>query len=287
MANSTSATRAAVVVGGANGLGRAFCRLLADDGWHVVVADIDETAAAETLQVVAAAGGRIEFERLDTTDLKQWQALHDRLRIKFSALDLLVNSAGVTATGEVGEQAAETWRWLIEINLLGVVWGCHTFVPWLKDNRRGANLINVASFAAMYSSPNLAAYNLAKAGVVSLSETLFGELRPHGVGVTVVCPGFFPSGLNPRGRFQTELDRRMTMDNIARSRLTPDEIARDALAKMRRGRLYAVRPRSCRLLWLFKRCLPTTWLRYVAWERRRSLQRYGVAIDAEKRGRDA
>src|SRR5690606_26329534 len=101
---------------------------------------------------------------------------------------------------------------LLSINLHGVIYGCHTFVPWLKENPHGAHLINTASLAAFLAVPEMGAYNVAKAGVLARSETLYAELRPHGVGVTVLCPGFFQTGLLERGRFNHEYARGVARD---------------------------------------------------------------------------
>ena len=90
--------------------------------------------------------------------------------------DLLVNNAGIGGSGEVGRFSLESWRQLLEVNLFGGVMGCHTMVEWLKANPRGAHLMNTASFAAMAAAPSMAAYNVAKAGMLALSETLYGEL---------------------------------------------------------------------------------------------------------------
>jgi NAD(P)-dependent dehydrogenase (short-subunit alcohol dehydrogenase family) len=122
----------------------------------------------------------------------------------------------------VGQCALEDWHWIVNINIWNAIHGCHTFVDWLKRNPRGGHLINTASLAAIGSFPGMAAYNLTKAAVVSLSETLHAELRPHGVGVTVLCPSFFPTSLLDSARFSTEHDRRMAWSEFLQSRLTAD-----------------------------------------------------------------
>jgi len=247
--------RYAVLTGAGGGLGRAIALRLASDRWHIAAADISEAAAAETVQLVRDAGGDGQTELLDVRDPTQWEALRDRLQAAWPQLDLLVNNAGVAGAGEVGEYPLDDWQRLMETNLWGTVYGCHTMVDWLAA-RHGTHLVNIASIAAHVSAPAMAAYNVAKSGVVSLSETLYCELMPRGVGVTVVCPGFFASRLLDAARFGTDEQRDAAQWLMARSQITAEQVAEAAVRGMRRKRLYVVLGWRARLLWRLKRFLP-------------------------------
>ena len=199
-----SATRQyAIVTGGASGLGRAICLRLARDGWHVAICDLNLEGAQETLDLVRSAVGEGQVERLDVSKQEEWADLAQRLQAAWPQLDLLVNNAGVSGSGEVGQYTLDNWKWMVGINLWGPIFGCHTMVDWLKRNPRGSHIINTASLAAMCMLPTMASYNVTKAAVVALSETLYAELKKHRVGVTVLCPSFFYSNLLSISRMQT------------------------------------------------------------------------------------
>ena len=262
--------RTAIITGAASGLGRALSVRLARDGWTIALADINAAGAEETRKHVEAAGGEAFFEPLDITQLDQWLSLRERLQTRWNQLDLLINNAGIGGSGEVGQYALEAWRRLIEINLFGGIHGCHTMIGWLKSNPRGAHLINTASFAAMAAAPSMAAYNVAKAGMLALSETLYGELRRHRVGVTVICPLFFRTNLLSNWPCTTEAERRACEFYTDNAGFTAEDVAEAAIRAMYRGRLYVVLGRKARWYWRMKRLMPQTFLnliarKYAAW----------------------
>lgn len=256
----------AIVTGAASGLGRALCERLARDGWEIALCDVDEAGSRETLERVRAAGGAGRVEPLDVTDVAAWEGLRARLQSDWDHLDLLVNNAGVVVSGDVGRCPLEDWRWIVEVNLWSVVHGCHVFVGWLAANPRGGHVINTASLAAIGSFPGMAAYNLTKAAVVSFSETLHSEWRRHGVGVTVLCPSFFPTRLLESGRFASDVDRRIARGEFARSTLTAEAVADAAVKAMAAKRLYVFQPAKGRLIWWVKRLSPPLFFRLLAVE---------------------
>ncbi|MFM8891436.1 MAG: SDR family NAD(P)-dependent oxidoreductase [Planctomycetia bacterium] len=256
--------RRAVVTGAGSGLGRALAVRLARDGWHVACCDIDETTASETVRLVEEAGGCGQAERLDVTRPEEWEILLDRLRGDWPRIDLLVNNAGVTGAGEVGRFALADWRWMFDVNLFGVVYGCHYFCEWLAENPARPHVVNVASMAAFASAPTMAGYNATKAAVVSLSETLYAELRHRGVGVTVLCPGFVATNLLVGGRWQRPQLQVRARSFFEASRLTADDVAEATVRAIRRRRLYAVVPLRGRVFWRLKRLLPQWFMTQVA-----------------------
>ncbi|MCA9260951.1 MAG: SDR family NAD(P)-dependent oxidoreductase [Planctomycetales bacterium] len=256
----------AIVTGGASGLGRAICLALArEPGWHVVVADVDAVGAAQTLaeiELLRAAGGKssAEVALLDVTRREDWLELRRRLRTRFETLDLLVNNAGLCASGEVGPDASGSWERLLEVNFFGSLRGCQAMVEWLKESRDvRPRIINVASIAGLLSAPAMGAYNASKAAVISLSETLFAELEPLGVQVSLVAPGFFASQLLDRGDFTDRRHLARARRFVRNATFTAADVARIALK--RNAGLYVVVGRRARWLALAKRAAPTTLLR--------------------------
>jgi short-subunit dehydrogenase len=182
--------------------------------------------------------------------------LRERLQSDWAHLDLLVNNAGVAGAGEVGKFSLDDWRWIIDVNLYNGIYGCHTFVEWLKQNPRGAHIINTASMAAIASAPGMAGYNVSKAGMLALSETLYAELLPHNVGVTVLCPAFFATNLLKQGRWAQDNLKLVAERAFQVSKLTAEHVADQAVRAMHRKQLYVVTPFSSRMHWWIKRLMP-------------------------------
>lgn len=256
--------RHAIITGAASGLGRALAVRLAADGWRIALADLDGGGAAETLKQVEQAGGTGRVEHLDVARLEPWQALRERLRGDWPQLDLLVNNAGLGCSGDVGVFPVEEWRNVLDVNLFGAIYGCHSLVAWLKENPRGSHIVNVASFAAIAPSPSMAAYNVSKAGVVALSETLYSELKPHGVGVTVVCPMYFRTNINASARFYNKFQGEIIRRRTEQSTTTADDVAAAAMRAMRRKQLYAIPGRQARWYWWLRRLSPAGFLAGIA-----------------------
>ncbi len=263
----------AIVTGGAAGLGREFCLRLACDGWHIAIVDVDREAAEETSRLVSQAGGSGRVEICDVTEIESWLALRDRLHAEWPRLDLLVNNAGMFAAGNVGTLDLGEAEQLIRLNLLGVLYGCHTFVPWLAECAKSERtaIINVASSFAFLCPPGMAPYNLSKAAVVALSETLHGELKPRGVGVTVVCPGPMPTRFVESASFERPEFQKLTESYVRQSTLDPASVAGAAINASSRRRLYVVMGSDQRWYWRAKRWMPRTLLNRVSRRVRKDL----------------
>ena len=244
----------AIVTGAASGLGRAIADALLADGWKVACIDLPE--AITRWDGERPPVGRELRIAMDVRDGTAWQSLHDRLRREWNDLDFLVNAAGVGATGVVGMLPEPQWRRVVDTNLIGTALGCETFLPWLRANGGRPHLVNVASIAAVLAPASMAAYSASKAGVVALSEAIAAECPRRRPGVTIVCPGFFRSGLLDTWHFtsgveQREAERRMTL-----TWWTSDRVARRVLRAVRRNRRYVVVGLQARWLWRLKRLAP-------------------------------
>lgn len=252
---------AAVVTGAGSGIGRAFALELARRGGRVVCADIDPAAAKETVLLVEAAGGDALAVGCDVGSEEQVRELAAAAEEWLGRPpSLVVNNAGIGVGGRrVGDAPLQEWRRTVDVNLWGVVHGCHVFVPALREAGRGG-VINVASAASFTAAPRMAAYNVTKAGVVSLSETLAAELAGSGVAVTVLCPTFVRTNIIGNGLIDPAAARLATVA-MRVTGLSADRVARTTLDAHDRGRLYVVPQLDAKALWQLKRHLPATYTR--------------------------
>ena len=248
----------AVVTGAASGLGRDISIALARKGFRVLVADVDTKEAAVTLKMVEQAGGSGEIYPCDVTRVEEVQKMADHVFGYWGGLDLLVNNAGVAAAGLVGDMPIEDWQWLMNINLWGMVYGCHAFIPKMKQARRG-HIVNVASAAGIVSLPEMACYNVSKAAVISLTETLRGELATHDIGVSVVCPTFFNTNLLRDMRYCDEFQCAFAHAAFDNAKMTSEDIAALVVKAYEKNRLYVVPQASAKMQWFFKRLSPASY----------------------------
>lgn len=251
----------AVVTGGGSGLGRSLALEIARRGGRVIIADIArERAESVAREVDTLVGpGKAFATACDVTKVEQVEALATFADDTLGSVSLVVNNAGVAVGGHVGEVSLDDWRWVAEVNLWGVVHGCHVFLPRLKQQGGGA-ILNVASAAGLLSPPQLGPYNITKAAVVALSETLYAEAKPHGVHVTVLCPTFFRTGLLDTARGTDESTRAFVAKLMDGSRVQSDDVARAALDALQKRELYCVPMADGRTLWALKRALPQRFL---------------------------
>lgn len=245
----------AVVTGAASGLGRAFAYALAERGGRLVLGDVDLEGCEQTAAEVRLRGGEAAVLRCDVAELAQVEALATEAEQRYGGADLVVNNAGVGVAGPLGEIPMQDWQWILGINLWGVIYGCHVFVPRFKAQGHGA-VLNVASAAGLLCAPEMAPYNVTKAGVVALSETMAAELAPHNIAVTVLCPTFFPTNILDRGRHSGAKGEKLARKLMAQSRFSADDIARIALEGLEAGTLYVVPQQDGQWLWRLKRLAP-------------------------------
>jgi short-subunit dehydrogenase len=248
-----------VITGAGSGFGRALALELAGRGSRLTLSDVNLQAVEETAQLAESAGAKgVRAMRCDVTKIEEVEALAAAAE---PPIDLVVNNAGVSSGGRIGELPIKDWKWTIDVDLFGVIHGCHVFVPMLRAQGHG-HILNVASAAGLLAAPHMGAYNVAKAGVVALSETLSGELLGTKVGVTVLCPTFFQTDIAKSGRF-TDDKTRVRAEALVSKGKTADGIARYALEACRRNALYAIPMADGRWLWRFKRASPMAF-RHVA-----------------------
>ena len=215
MSSPDSSPKTVLITGGGAGLGEAMARRFAAAGWTPIVADLD-LARAEA--VAADLGGQALALAMDVTREEDWQRVAAEVGQRFGTIDVLINNAGVAVGGTLEETSVEDWRWVLDIDLMGVVIGCKTFAPDMRARGAG-HIINVASFAGFAAAPGITAYGTAKAGVIAMSEMLRAELADSGVQVSVLCPAFVKTRLTetmraPDSSYQKRVERWMSNSGV-------------------------------------------------------------------------
>lgn len=243
----------AVITGAAGGLGRALARRCAARGLKLVLADVDRDGL-EAVRRTLGEGAPCATRPTDISRAEEVEALAALAFERFGRVHLLFNNAGVGLAAPVADTSENDWRWVLGVNLWGVVHGVAAFLPRLQAQDFESRIVNTASAAGFLAEPGMAAYSASKHAVVALSETLHRELADGGsrVGVTLLCPAFFPSGITAsersrppelaRGRppSPAALEAEARLEKAVRSgRLDADQIAEMALAAVEAGDLHA------------------------------------------------
>jgi len=196
-----------VVTGGASGIGRSCALEFARRGASVVIADINEERIHETVEALTEGGSRARGVRCDVTSDADVTRLRDESLAAMGRVDILMNNAGVALLGPPESVPIDDWRWILEVNILGIVRGAAAFIPHMLERGSG-HIINTASIAGLHAySWDAIPYITSKFGAYGLSEGLFAYLTPHGVGVSVLCPGLVNTNLAENARFLGAEDR--------------------------------------------------------------------------------
>lgn len=264
MHRARTARTSAVVTGAGSGLGRAFAEALAARGGRVVCSDLKAESAAATARAIAACGGQALAAACDVSDVRQVEALADSAeRWLGGPVDFVVNNAGIGVGGSaVGEMSLDDWSATLGVNLWGVIHGCHVFTPRLRRIGRGG-IVNVASAAAFMTPPHMAAYNVSKAGVLALSETLAAELGGTGIAVSVLCPTLVKTNILAGERIGAGTAR-LGQRLMQRSGDDPRTVVERTLDASDRGELYVVPQLDGRSFWLAKRLAPRAYMKSMA-----------------------
>ena len=203
--------KVAVITGGASGFGREFARIGASRGMKLVLADVQQDALDQVKAELEAGGAEVLAMRCDVRSAEAVQALADATMARFGAVHLLFNNAGVGAGGLIWENTQADWEWVLGVNLWGVIHGVRIFTPLMlatANTEPGyqGHIVNTASMAGLLNAPTMGIYNVSKHAVVSLSESLYQDLKlvEAPIGASVLCPYFVPTGISQSHRNRPE-----------------------------------------------------------------------------------
>ena len=217
--------KVAVITGGASGIGRACALAMARRGADVVVADLNDERTAEVVAELRSLGRRALGVRCDVSRDEDVERLAERAVAEMGRVDLLMNNAGVVLGGPVEEIPMADWEWIVGINLLGPVRGVRAFLPHMLARGSGY-VVNTASFAGLVAhNPLTIPYDTTKHGVVGLSAGLALYLKPRGIGVSVLCPGYVATNLSEHYRFRGMRDPAVGPARMPDATVGPDDVA--------------------------------------------------------------
>lgn len=251
-----------LITGGASGLGKALAEQYLKQGDKVLITDIHAERGEQTVFELRQLGD-IQFVVANTTLDEDWDKLVEWVAKHWGSVDVVVNNAGVAAAGRIDTMPMADWEWIIDINLKGVVRGCRAFTPMMKKQGSG-QLVNIASLAAVANAPTMSSYNVTKAGVVSLSETLRHELAPYGIGVTVVCPSFFQTNLADTLRTSEQGMDSTVRKLLAGGKLSAEQVAAKIVRGANRNTFMVLPHLEGKALYLIKRYAPFLYNRGLA-----------------------
>ncbi len=246
------AGKTAFVTGGASGIGFALGAAFAQAGMKVMLADIETAALAEAVEGLHDFGPNVRGVACDVADPTSVERAAKASYEAFGNVHVVCNNASVAAAGGIDNISLDNWRWVLDVNLMGVLHGIRAFLPHIRAHGEGGHIVNTASMAGMNSGLGFSPYVAAKFAVVGMSEGLATQLKPFGIGVSVLCPGFVRTRIGESGRNRPERygatqtpdpasPAGLLLAQIAerlQSGLDPSDVAARVLAAIREDALY-------------------------------------------------
>ena len=240
------------MTGGASGIGFALARAFAQAGMKVMLADIETDALSAAVESLHDIRPDVRGVTCDVADPLSVERAAEATYAAFGNVHVVCNNAGVAGGSGVDNISLDTWRWVLDVNLMGVVHGVHTFVPHMRAHGEGGHIVNTASMAGMITGLGFSPYTASKFAVAGMSEGLAIQLKPLGIGVSVLCPDFvrtrigesrrnrqerygpaqIPDPASPAGALAADIAERI------RSGLDPAEVAARVLTAIREDEFY-------------------------------------------------
>ncbi|MFL5318403.1 MAG: SDR family NAD(P)-dependent oxidoreductase [Myxococcaceae bacterium] len=288
--------RVVAITGAGSGIGRATSVLLAKQGCHLALSDVNEKGLAETAEQCRAAGVKVQTTRVDVADrsaVEKWAA---GVKAEFGMVHVIINNAGVALGATVEDMSYEDFEWLMNINFWGVVHGTKAFLPLIKESGAEGHIVNVSSVFGRIAVPTQSAYNAAKFAVKGFTEALRQELEIEGanVGVTCVHPGGIKTNIARNARFTVRpgmVSESSGKDFEKAFTTEPEQAARDILNAIRKNSRRLLIGKDAIAIDLMQRLLPTLYQRLLVTgarkRREKLLQRAQKKADAEREPRQA
>lgn len=234
--------KVAFITGAASGIGFAMARACGEQGMRVMLADIDPSALNDAVDTLQNEGIGAASVVCDVASEESLRAAAAATLEVFGKVHLLVNNAGVLVVGGAGDIDSDTWRWALDVNVLGVVFGVEVFLPLLREHGEGAHILNTASVGGHVGYAGVLAYNTTKFAVVGYTESLADQLKDEDIGVSMLCPGFTNTRIADHGRFESSdsntEDKDSGFGDAVQSGMSPAVVAGFALQQVQQNALY-------------------------------------------------
>ncbi len=250
----------ALITGGASGLGKALVLQFAQLGWKIAVVDINLEQAQKVTYLANEAGAEAIALYCDVGQDKDFQTIARQIRESWGGLDIIINNAGIASAGMMVDMPREEWDRVLNLNLNSVFRGCHYWLSLLPENGP-AHVVNTASFAGIAQAPAMMSYNVSKAGVIALSESLRAELGYRNIGVSVICPAFFKTNLVASMPQVDSAVKSQVNKWMESSKINANDVARDLLVGIEKNQLMVISHDYARKYYLFKRFFPKTYMK--------------------------
>ena len=248
----------AFITGGGGALGKSFATHLAKDGWNIGITDISAQALEAAKQTVETNGGKAFTYQFDVSDKAAYKKAFDDFVAKNNGIDLLINNAGIGDGGLFGVYELEKWDWITGINQMAVVYGSHYAAQVMKQQRSG-HILTISSVAAVACMPNMSMYNVTKAAALALSESIYAELKPFNVQVSVAMPEFFKSGIMQYAKGD-ENATTIGKKKIEKAPISSEEVADFILQQAGAGKFYILHPFKAKLAFFVRNHFPNYFL---------------------------
>ncbi len=242
------AGKTAFVTGGASGIGLALGRAFAEAGVNVMLADIEADALSAAVKSLHNFGPDVRGVVCDVTDPGSVERAADASYEAFGQVHVVCNNAGVAGGGGIDDIPLDDWRWVLDVNLMGVLHGIRTFLPHIRAHGEGGHIVNTASMAGMVSGLGFGPYSASKFAVVAMSEGLAMHLKPLGIGVSVLCPGWVRTRITESARNRSErygparppdpTGPASVVAELVQSGLDPSVVAERVLTAIREDQFY-------------------------------------------------
>lgn len=226
-----------LITGAGSGIGRATAVAFAKAGARLWLADVDDAGNTETAAQIRQAGGTARTLHCDVANLASVQAMATQVHQEIEALDILMNNAGIGCGGRFLDTKPETWKRVIDINLMGVLNGCHAFLPAMVARGKGGQVVNTASAAGFIAAPDMPLYGASKFAVLGFTEALRADMASHGIGVSAICPGIINTPIVCTSIMEGALDNAAVQQKIQRlyqkRNYTAEQVAEAVLRAVR------------------------------------------------------
>ena len=249
-----------LITGAASGLGKALAQLYANNGFNVLIVDIQDEIGQCFVTELKTQGKAAHYYHCNVGLKENFDKLVEEISHDFSHIDILINNAGVASAGTLEETTQLEWERLINLDLMSVIYGTKAFLPLLLKSKKG-HIVNIASYAGLVNFPGMMTYNVAKAAVIAFSETLKAELSINTIGVSVACPAFFQTNLIESMPNATDKTKQFINNQMSKSGISAIDVANDIAQAVCDNTFMVISHKQAKRQYLFKRLFPNIFLK--------------------------